>query len=100
MESCQEAYQEAAWFVDQIDQSGTMIAQLALALHSIQDSYSSPHQYSPWDGHLTMAHIEGDAALPDGAQAATQQFFQDLLTKGRPDSATKYLNPPSVCSAQ
>ena len=97
MESCQEAYQQAANFINQIDNSGTTIAQLALALHSIEDSYSPAHQYRPWNGNLTMNHVEGDAVTPNGDEAAAEQFLRDLAN-GQLGPAENYLNPSSVCN--
>lgn len=96
-ETCQQAYQSAANFIDRVGQSGSTIADMAMALHSIQDSYSSSHQYAPWYGNLTIAHEEGDAVTPAGAEVATANFLRDVLANGRPDSAEKYLAPLSVC---
>jgi hypothetical protein len=99
MESCQEAYQATVDFVNGLGGMNPSTSQIALALHAIQDSYSSSHQYQPWDGDLTWSHEESDWPTPPEAVTATQNFLRDIRDLGHPWGGGQYLNDVSVCSS-
>lgn len=76
---------------------------LARAVHAIQDSYPSGHQYQYWYGGHTplhipsIPHIKGDANPIPAAEAATYEFL-NALRNGMLGSAEGYLFPrPSNC---
>jgi RHS repeat-associated protein len=67
------------------------------AMHAIQDSYASGHQYNLWTGSLTMAHEEGDAVYIPQAVTATANYYNDL-NSGSLKDASNYLSPkPNGC---
>ncbi len=74
------------------DQSAT-----ALALHMIQDSYASGHQYKFWPGGApSAAHIAGDLEPSPTALGMTTQYLSDLKAK-KMQSAYYYLSKPQGC---
>jgi hypothetical protein len=67
------------------------------AVHAIQDSYASGHQYQPWNGGFpSPSHILGDSVYLPAAEAATEEYLQDLENNDLQD-ASAYLSP-SPCS--
>ncbi len=63
------------------------------AIHAIQDSYASGHQYQPWNGY-TWTHVAGDSVYLPAAEAATEQYLRDLMN-GDVQDASAYLYFPS-----
>jgi RHS repeat-associated protein len=85
-----QAYQSTANFVNSTDDP-------MAAVHAIQDSYASGHQYQPWNGGFpSPSHILGDSVYLPAAEAATEEYLQDLENNDLQD-ASAYLSP-SPCS--
>jgi hypothetical protein len=75
---------------------------VAGALHEIEDSYASGHQYQPWFGYLDPAilgHLAGDALYIDAAATAAERYLS-AYTNGNPFApAADYLYPePAGCN--
>jgi RHS repeat-associated protein len=87
-QSCSDAYESTRNFVNT---TGDPFA----AIHAIQDSYASGHQYQPWPGGLpSFGHLAGDSVYIPAAEAATEQFVNDYLN-GNVQDASDYLFFPS-----
>ncbi|QOY86792.1 RHS repeat-associated core domain-containing protein [Paludibaculum fermentans] len=72
-------------------------AATTLALHMIQDSYASGHQYKFWPGGApSVSHIAGDLAPSPTALNMTAQYLFDLKA-GKMRSAYYYLAKPQAC---
>src|SRR5207249_4429538 len=77
---------------------------LALALHLIQDSYASGHQYKFWNGGIlrsgvpSFGHANGDLARSSDAEVASL-FLLNALQGSRPigDASDYLFNPGNNC---
>ena len=76
---------------------------VAGALHEIEDSYASGHQYQPWWGYsdpdFWAQHIFGDFLYNDAAAAAAERYLS-AYRNGNPFApAADYLYPaPAGCN--
>jgi hypothetical protein len=87
-QSCSDAYESTRNFVNNTDDPYA-------AIHAIQDSYASGHQYQPWLGGFPSAsHLGGDSVYIPAAEAATEQYLDDYLN-GNVQDASEYLFFPS-----
>jgi RHS repeat-associated protein len=85
-QSCYQAYDSTVNFVNTTDDP-------MAAIHAIQDSYAGGHQYQLWPGGLpSLAHIAGDSVYLPSAEAATEEYLQDLKENDLKD-ASAYLAP-------
>jgi hypothetical protein len=86
-QSCSDAYNSTRHFVNTTSDPFA-------AIHAIQDSYASGHQYQPWDGHYTWSHVKGDSVFLPDAVDATAQYVSDFMN-GQVQDASAYLYFPS-----
>ena len=90
-QSCSDAYESTRNFVNNTSDPFA-------AIHAIQDTYASGHQYQSWDGGTggipSFSHMAGDSVYIPAAEAATEQFLSDYL-KGNVQDASEYLFFPS-----
>jgi RHS repeat-associated protein len=89
-EDCQTAYSRAVNFVNTTDND-------AAALHALQDSYPSGHQYKQWVpgrfGLPSWEHFKGDWKWEPGAVAGTE----DYLLRGPGNAANEMFGNPCAC---
>jgi hypothetical protein len=87
-QNCGQAYESTRTFVNTTSDPFA-------AIHAIQDSYASGHQYQPWPGGLpSSSHLKGDSVYIPDAEAATAQYLNDYLN-GDVQDASEYLFFPS-----
>jgi hypothetical protein len=68
------------------------------ALHVIQDSYSTAHQYQPWKIYnYSPGHYSADSTWSNAPVAATTAFLNGLQGKAPMGSPDSYLYRPSSC---
>jgi hypothetical protein len=85
-QNCDQAYNSARDFVNNTTDPFA-------AIHAIQDSYASGHQYQMWLGGLpSLNHIMGDSVYLPAAEAATEWYLRDLGYNHLQD-ASAYLHP-------
>src|SRR6185312_15911090 len=63
---------------------------LADALHLIQDSYASSHNYQLWNGHYTTGHFIGDSIYHTSAVAASYALLEAFEGNLRIENPASY----------
>jgi len=87
-QNCSDAYDSTRNFVNNTDDPFA-------AMHAIQDSFASGHQYQPWPGGFpSLNHIAGDSVFLPDATDATAQYVSDYMN-GQVQDASAYLFFPS-----
>ena len=99
-QSCAEAYSNSSAALGQdlyLAKGGDRDA-LYRAVHRVQDSYARGHGYRPWNGNLTLNHVNGDSESPSVfARRATTELLGDILGGVNIKSPEHYLFRPTRC---
>jgi hypothetical protein len=91
-QTCQQAYESTQNFINDNSTS------LPDAVHAIQDSYPSGHQYQFWSGGFpSLDHFAGDNVYIPAAEAATEQYL--MHQRDRDASSYMFSNPCAIASA-
>ena len=95
-----QAYDSTRDFINNTDNP-------AAAIHAIQDSYASGHQYKLWEGGIQTfgtptglpypSHVFGDSYPLPSAEFATKRYLEDYANHDLQD-ASQYLSPQPACS--